>query len=108
MQPKTVLIYQDENGHEPYTEWFKNLRDARIKARIEARLRRLATGHYGDFKSVGEGVLELRLFFGPGYRVYFGEEAGEIVILLIGGDKNSQDKDIKKAKDLWKDHKENG
>lgn len=103
-QPKTITIYQDDTGYEPYTTWFKDLRDRKGKARIEARLRRLETGNYGDCEPVGEGVFELRLFFGPGYRVYFGEEAGNIIILLIGGDKGTQDNDIKRAKEYWKEH----
>ncbi len=108
IEPKTITIYQDENGHEPYTSWFKDLQDKVGKARIETRLRRLESGNYGDYKPVGDGVLELRLFFGPGYRVYFGEEAGNIIILLIGGDKDSQDKDIKKAKGYWREHLSHG
>lgn len=108
VQAKTVAIYQDENGNEPFTTWFRNLRDTKGKARVEARLRRLETGNYGDCEPVGEGVLELRMFFGPGYRVYFGEEGENIVLLLIGGDKTSQEKDIKTAKEYWKEHKDNG
>lgn len=106
--PKTVIIYTDENGHEPYTDWFNGLRDRQGKSRIESRLQRLATGHYGDYASVGEGVFELRMFFGPGYRVYFGEDADHIVILLCGGDKDSQTRDIRLAKQYWKDYQENG
>lgn len=102
--PKTVLVYEDANGDEPYTEWLNGLRDMQGKARIRTRLRRLAAGLYGDCESVGEGVKELRMFFGPGYRVYFGEEAGNIVIVLIGGDKNTQEQDIKTAKAYWKEY----
>ena len=70
-------------------------------------MRRLESGLYGDCEPVGEGVSELRMFFGPGYRVYFGEDAKNTVILLCGGDKDSQKKDIKKAKEYWKEYKEN-
>lgn len=108
VQPKTILIYQDENGNEPFTAWFRGLRDKRGKARIETRLQRLGTGNYGDCEPAGEGVSELRIFFGPGYRVYFGEEVGNIIILLCGGDKGSQDKDIKTARKYWKEHQSHG
>ena len=99
---------QDENGNEPFTDWLENLRDQKGRRIILRRIGRLEHGLYGDCEPVGEGVSELRLFFGPGYRVYFGEEAGNIVILLTGGDKGSQDKDIKTAKEYWKEHKKHG
>ena len=108
VKPKTILIYQDENGNEPYTNWFNALRDKKGKGRVEARLRRLEQGLYGDCEPVGDGVLELRMFFGPGYRVYFGEDAENIVILLCGGDKDSQKRDINAAKEYWKEYQSNG
>ncbi|MCF6319788.1 MAG: type II toxin-antitoxin system RelE/ParE family toxin [Proteobacteria bacterium] len=101
-------MFTDENGKEPYSTWFKSLRDTKGKARIESRLKRLGEGLYGDCETVGDGVLELRMFFGAGYRVYFGEDAGNIVILLCGGDKDSQKRDIKIAKEYWKEYKDNG
>ena len=106
--PKTVLLYEDEHGNEPFSEWFKSLRDIQGKARIEARIRRLSDGLYGDCEPVGEGVSELRMFFGPGYRVYFGEEGDNIVILLCGGDKRTQKQDIKSAKGYWKEYQDHG
>ncbi len=108
VEPKTVTIYQDENGNEPFTDWVEGLRDQKGRRVILRRVGKLEHGLYGDCEPVGEGVLELRIFFGPGYRVYFGEEAGNIILLLCGGDKDSQDRDIKKAKEYWKEHKENG
>ena len=107
-EPKTVFIYQDENGYEPYNNWFSALKDKKIKSRVEVRIRRLEQGLYGDCEPVGEGVYELRMFFGSGYRVYFGEDTKNIVILLCGGDKASQKQDIKNAKKYWKDYRENG
>ena len=80
-----------------FADWMTGLRDARTATRIQARLDRLAFGNPGDVKPVGEGISELRIDYGPGYRVYFTERAGEIVILLCGGDKKSQDADISAA-----------
>jgi putative addiction module killer protein len=96
---KALKVYQTLDGKEPYTKWLESLKDYTIRARILRRLERLKQGNYGDCKSVGEGVLELRFFFGSGYRVYIGEAADDVVILLCGGDKDSQDKDIEKAKE---------
>ena len=83
-----------------YESWFGALRDGMARARINARITRLAIGNPGDVKPVGHGVSELRIDFGPGYRVYYMQKGTEIVILLAGGDKSSQDKDIKTAKQL--------
>ncbi len=105
VQPKEVLIYADETGHEPFTAWLNQLRDRGGRQRILARLRRLEQGNFGDCKSLGDGVSELRVFFGPGYRVYFGEDGNTIVVLLTGGDKSSQAKDIVNAKKYWKEYR---
>ena len=84
-----------------FAKWLKKLRDADAKSRINLRVRRIAlTGNLGDYKPVGEGVCELRIDYGPGYRLYFALRGSEIVLLLIGGDKTSQQRDIKKAKEL--------
>jgi putative addiction module killer protein len=104
VQPKTLTVYQDADGNEPFTNWFNSLRDVQGRQRIGTRLRRLEQGNYGDCQSIGEGISELRMFFGPGYRVYFGEEGDNIVLLLCGGDKNSQTQDIEVAKAYWKEH----
>jgi putative addiction module killer protein len=80
-----------------YAKWLDGLRDIRARARVLARVERLAIGHPGDVKSVGEGVSELRINYGPGYRVYYKRQGHELVILLAGGDKNSQSRDIKTA-----------
>ena len=80
--------------------WRKNLRDSRARARIASRIDRLSAGNPGDAKPVGEGVSELRVDYGPGYRVYFVRRGNQIVILLCGGDKSSQDGDIARAKSL--------
>ena len=85
---------------EEYSEWFANLRDKQARARINVRIRRLSLGNPGDVKPVGEGVSELRIDYGPGYRVYFLQRGRELVILLAGGDKRSQQKDIETALEL--------
>lgn len=82
---------------ELFDTWFGGLRDARGKAAIRVRMRRAEDGNFGDCEPVGEGVSEMRIHFGPGYRVYFKRAGMEIVILLAGGDKSTQAKDIKKA-----------
>ena len=83
-----------------YAQWLDNLRDIRARARVLARVERLAAGNPGDVKSVGEGVSEMRIDYGPGYRVYFTRRGNEIVILLAGGDKGTQNADIKTAQEL--------
>ena len=85
---------------ETYSKWFKSLRDRQARARINVRIRRLSLGNPGDVKPVGEGVSELRIDYGPGYRVYFVEQGHTVVILLAGGDKQTQERDIKTALDL--------
>ncbi|VAW01884.1 hypothetical protein MNBD_ALPHA06-1227 [hydrothermal vent metagenome] len=104
---KEIVIYRDERGNQPFSVWLNGLKDIKVRQRILARLRRLEQGNFGDCKAIGAGLSELRLFFGAGYRVYFGEDAGQIVIILCGGDKASQNKDIKLAKSYWKEHKKN-
>lgn len=83
-----------------FDQWLSALKDRTGKAKITARLQRLALGNAGDHVSVGEGVNELRVHFGPGYRVYYKQTGKTIVLMLCGGDKSSQDKDIKKAKQI--------
>ncbi|MHB1342089.1 MAG: type II toxin-antitoxin system RelE/ParE family toxin [Coriobacteriia bacterium] len=80
--------------------WFEKLRDLHAKARILARIRRLSLGNLGDVKPVGEGVSELRITYGPGYRVYVKQHGDVLVILLVGGDKSSQKREIERAKEL--------
>lgn len=82
---------------EVFARWLDNLRDIHARARVQARIERLATGNPGDVKPVGEGVSELRIDYGPGYRVYFRKRGRELIILLAGGDKSSQASDIKTA-----------
>jgi len=103
--PREVVVFADEDGKEPFTDWINRLRDVMGRKRILARVARLEQGNFGDCEPVGEGVSELRMFFGPGYRVYLGEEGSFVVVLLCGGDKGTQDRDIEAAKRYWKEYK---
>jgi putative addiction module killer protein len=100
-----LLRYQGQDGREPFTDWLNGLRDLKAQARIRMRLNHLALGNFGDCEPVGEGVLELRIHVGAGYRVYCARHGGPIVLLLTAGDKSSQPAGIKRAKELWADWK---
>lgn len=98
---KTIRNYLTLSGKSPFSEWLQGLKDSEARLRILRRLDRIELGNYGDSKSVGDGVYELRFTFGPGYRVYFAEHDNTIVILLCGGNKSTQKQDIKTAKAYW-------
>ncbi len=102
--PKTIIVYRTRTGNEPFTDWLNSLRDPVTRRRLLARLRRLERGQYGDFKPVGAGMNELRFFFGAGYRIYFAEDGENIVVLLCGGDKDSQRRDIQLAQTYWQEY----
>ena len=87
---------------EIFTKWFDGLKDRRARARIQARIDRVGMGNFGDVAPLGEGVSELRIFYGPGYRVYFIQQGSVVVILLSGGDKSTQNSDIARAKKIAK------
>ena len=99
--PIKVFEYLTEDGRNPFREWLLDLRDAKTRARIRVRLNRVRLGNFGDSRSVGEGVNELRMTFGPGYRIYYGRRGDALVILLCGGDKRTQRRDITRAKQYW-------
>lgn len=86
-----------------FKDWLEALRDNNARIRIAARIRRMESGNFGDVEPVGEGVSEMRIHYGPGYRVYFVQQGQEVVVLLCGGDKSRQDRDIARAKDMAKD-----
>jgi putative addiction module killer protein len=88
---------------QPFASWLGGLRDDIARARIAARLRRLEGGHFGDTRSIGDGVRELRLHHGPGFRVYFAQRGEALILLLCGGDKSSQRRDIEAAKQMLRD-----
>lgn len=102
--PYEIEYYVTEQGDKPFRDWLQGLRDLQGRARIRVRLDRVRLDNLGDHRSVGEGVQELRIDCGPGYRVYFGIEGKRVILLLLGGDKSSQSRDIAKAKEHWREH----
>lgn len=104
IEPKTVVIYSNKKGEEPFADWLNRLRDSSARRRILARLRRLEHGNYGDCKYLQSGVFELRFFFGSGYRVYFAEDKQRIILLLTAGSKATQKKDIVTAISYWQEY----
>jgi putative addiction module killer protein len=102
-----IIIYATKNGNEPYSLWEHTL-DTKTKAIVINRLDRLRLGNFGDAKRIknGNGIWELRIDFGPGYRIYFGKKGTNLVILLTGGQKKSQNRDLTKAKQYWADYKD--
>jgi putative addiction module killer protein len=103
-----VKAYQDNAGHTPYAEWLVGLTDNKTKARIVVRVNRLAAGNFGDCKPLRDGVQELRVDVGPGYRVYLSRQGPVLVLLLCGGDKGDQSRDIERAIAYLKDWKQRG
>ena len=103
--PRELKFYLTDNGWSPFKEWLDSLRDVKGRAKIRVRLDRVRLGNFGDSQGVGGGVQELRIEYGPGYRVYYGRVGETIVILLCGGDKSSQSNDIDLAKQYWKDYR---
>jgi putative addiction module killer protein len=102
-KPRHVYAYEDKGGHEPFTDWIDAFGDTSLAAStIVARIDRVENGNFGDCEPVGKGVFELKIDFGPGYRVYFGQ-MDDIVVLLNGGDKGTQNADIRKAHALWEE-----
>lgn len=100
-----LLRYQNADGRELFTEWLTSVRDKIAAARIRIRLRQVEAGNFGDCDAVGEGVIELRIHVGAGFRVYCGQHGKAVVLLLCGGDKSTQARDIKRAKELWSEWK---
>lgn len=100
---KILRNYITSSGKIPFLDWLNGIKDSTTRHRIRRRLDRLEIGHYGEYKILGEGVCELKLDFGPGYRIYFAEHDNIVVILLCGGDKGSQSKDIQTAKTYWRE-----
>lgn len=106
VQNRSIRAYITRSGLAPYRLWFNSLRDIRTKERIQARLLRIEVGNLGDHRFVGDGVYELKLGFGAGYRIYFGLDGDVLILLLLGGDKSSQKRDIQMAKTFWREYLE--
>lgn len=100
--PYRLEYYLEDDGSAPFTEWLSHLRDRDAHARISARLNRIKLGNFGIIKALGDGVIELKIDYGPGYRVYYAMNGKTVVLLLIGGDKTTQTRDVKVAKAYWK------
>ena len=100
---KEIKKLELQSGLVPFDEWFDSLRDRKMQAAIDTRLARVRAGNFGDYKSVGGGVFELRIALGPGLRVYYGLHGRQVVVLLGGGDKGRQSRDIRRAQQLWKE-----
>jgi len=100
-----IQVYRTDQGKIPFIDWLEDISDTRTKQKIQVSIDRIALGNLGKTRSLGEGIHEIKINYGPGYRVYFGREGDSLVILLCGGDKSRQNEDIKKAKKYWKDFK---
>lgn len=105
-QKRQAYYFKDTaTGKEPAKDWISSLKDRMGRAKILTRIERAENGNFGDHSSVGDGVFELRVDFGPGYRIYYALDGSELILLLVAGDKSTQPKDIIKAKDFWAAHK---
>ena len=102
--PRRIEEYLTVGGRSPFGDWLGRLRDPRARARVRVRLDRVSLGNLGDWRPLGGGIGELRLDYGPGYRVYFGEIGDTVILLLCGGTKGTQQKDVDKAREFWSDH----
>jgi len=104
MEHKELAIYETEDGKEPFTVWYRSIKDKKTQEKIEVRLKRVQFGNPGDYKKLANGISELK--FKTGHRIYFAETKKTIILLLLGGDKTRQSGDIEKAQNYWKDYKE--
>ena len=100
-----VVVYRTTDGNEPFSKWLAGLKGP-ARAKVVAAVERMLDGNFGTSRSVGEGVLERKINFGPGYRIYYGRDGDELVILLAGGTKKRQQADIEYAKTLWTRYKQ--
>lgn len=103
--PKRVVIYANKTGKEPFTEWLNGLKNDNHRRCILMRLRRIELGNFGDSKHIQGGVYEFRLFIGPGFRIYYGKDGETTIVLLCGGNKSSQTREIKTALIYWQEYK---
>ncbi len=103
IRPREILTYTMPSGRSPYRHWYTQIRDEKTKTVISNRIRRLETGNFGDFKRLRQDLYELRIHYGPGYRIYFGSFQNTVVVLLCGGTKGTQQRDIIRAENYWND-----
>ena len=103
-RPRRIVKYIAETDRCPYDDWFESLKDKRTQAIIATRLNRVAQGNFGLCRKLSGGIQELKIDFGPGFRVYFAEDGDTLVVLLCGGDKTTQSKDIERAQDYWAEY----
>jgi len=102
--PREIFVFETRDGRVPFREWMNLVKGQPVYEKVVARLERIEEGNFGEHRSVGEGVSELVINFGPGYRVYYGLDGADIVILLVGGSKATQQKDIDAAKQYWRQY----
>jgi len=105
MEEIDIEIYETASGKRPFEVWITGLKEIHTRAKILTRLDRLKLGNFGDCKTLQEGICELRIHYGPGIRIYYGKIRNKVILLLCGGDKGSQNRDIEKAKEYLKDYR---
>lgn len=105
-RPREIIYYEDRKGTYPAFEWLEKLKDKKTRVIIKGRIRRLEDGNLGLTRSIGQGLIELKIDYGPGYRVYLGFDGDTIIVVLATGDKSTQSKDIESARTRWRDYKE--
>lgn len=99
-----IELYETATGHCPFDDWFEDIQEKYTRAKILTRLDRLKLGNFGDCKALGDGISELRIHYGPGFRIFYSKIGTKVILLLCGGDKRSQTKDIKMAKEYLKEY----
>lgn len=104
VRSRQIVAYVTRDGVAPFADWLRRLGDGKARNSIRVRIARLRLGNLGDYRSVGGGVLELRVDIGPGYRVYIGQDGSRFILLLSGGTKRTQTEDIRKAQEYWADY----
>ena len=102
---RELYYFEEARDRYPYREWLVSLKDPATMARLDVRLTKLMRGNFGEWRAVGEGVIELKEDFGPGYRIYVAEDGSVVVVILCGGNKRSQAADIQRAKEYWRIYK---
>jgi len=103
-----IEFYRTPSGRNPFDDWFESIREMHTRSKILTRLDRLKLGNFGDCKAIGDGLAELRIHYGPGIRIYYSKIGNKMILLLCGGDKGSQTKDIKRAKEYLEEYQSRG